>query len=140
MRTNDRLSRSVVEGRQLEQSYCGQRYFPAYGKKIMKLRQSGKIPSQIIMVVFDWEIAKSYPRIVIPDEVPIEKLEFTYLTGLPVQIVYYDKDAHRIDVVVQAILKVNPCFIATFGLDLLDTEKARMLIKPYEVIQDKEGA
>ena len=114
--------------------------FPAYGRLLMNLRQAGRIPSQIVMVVFDWEIAKAYPRIVIPNDIPMEKFEFIYLTGLPVQIVYRNKDAHHVDAVTQEILKVNPFFLATFGLDLLDTGKARTLIRPYEETLIKEVA
>jgi hypothetical protein len=43
---------------------------PAYGKQIMQLRLAGKMPKGIVMVTFDWEIAKAYTRVVIPDDMP----------------------------------------------------------------------
>lgn len=106
--------------------------FPAFGKMLFKLRQVGKIPAQIVMVVFDWSTAITYPRIVIPIDMHPELLRFDYLTGLPVQIVFHIKDAHRVDSVIQEIIKIEPSFLSTFALDLVDSGKAIKLIKPYE--------
>lgn len=113
---------------------------PSYGKIHLKTRQEGKVPLQIVMVVFDWDLAKAYPRIVLPPDIPLEELEFAYLAGLPVQIIYHNKDAYKIDALVQIILKVNPSFLSTFSLDLLNTGRARTLIKPFEEIQTQEVA
>lgn len=111
---------------------------PAYGKQFMEMRQAGKMPSNRVMVTFDWDLAKAYPRIVIADDTPPEQLNFNYLAGLAVQIVYHRKDAHRVNGVVEAILKVNPSLLATFALDLVKTGNAVILIKPY--IQIAEAA
>jgi len=106
--------------------------FPPYGKKLMLLRRSGKVPAQVIMVVFDWKDGRTYPRIVIDGDTPIESLEFSYLSGITVQIVYCSQDADRVDAVAQAILKVNPSFLSTFNLDLVDVGKATTIIKPLK--------
>ena len=106
--------------------------FPPYGKKLMSLRLSGKVPTHVIMVVFDRKYGRAYPRIVIDDNTPPESLEFSYLSGIPVQIVYCNQDADRVDAVVQAILKVNPIFLSTFNLDLVDVGKATTIIKPLK--------
>ena len=92
------------------------------------MRLARNIPKRIVYVIFDWNLAKAYPRIVIPNDISPEKLNFSYLAGLPVQVVYQSKDAHRIDSVVKEILKVKPSWLATFGLDLLDTGTARQII------------
>ena len=113
---------------------------PAYGKQLMELRRSGKIPSRTVMVTFDWKLARAYPRIVIADQTPAARLNFDYLAGLPVKVVYRQKDAHRISDVVDGILKVNPAFLATFALDLVDTGDAVTLIKPYQSMQIAEAA
>ncbi len=107
--------------------------FPAYGKQLMETRLSGKVPSKMVMVVFDWELAKAYPSIVVPNGILPKELNFNYLAGLPVEIIYRDIDAHRVDELTETILKVNPCFLATFGLDLIDTNSTvRVIIKPYQ--------
>jgi hypothetical protein len=106
--------------------------FPPYGKKLMLLRRSGKVPAQVIMVVFDWKYGRAYPRIVIDGDTPIESLEFSYLSGITVQIVYCSQDADRVDAVAQAILKVNPSFLSAFNLDLVDVGKATTIIKPLK--------
>jgi len=106
--------------------------FPPYGKKLMLLRRSGKVPAQVTMVVFDWKDGRAYPRIVIDGDTPIESLEFSYLSGITVQIVYCSQDADRVDAVAQAILKVNPSFLSTFNLDLVDVGKATTIIKPLK--------
>jgi len=109
--------------------------FPAFGKQLMSLRRTGKIPARMVMVVFNWKLARTYPRLVIPNDIVPEELDFSYLAGLPVQIVYCDEDAHKVDAVVQAISKVNPCFLSTFGLDLVDSGESRVIINPFEEIQ-----
>ena len=106
--------------------------FPPYGKKLMSLRIAGKIPRRMVVVVFDWKLAKVWPRIVIPDDMSYEGLNFDYLSGLPVEIAYRSKDAHKVDTVAQEISSVNPCFLSILALDLLDTNEARTLIIPCE--------
>ena len=106
--------------------------FPPYGKKLMLLRRSGKVPAKVTMVVFDWKDGRAYPRIIIDDDTLPESLEFSYLSGITVQIVYCSQDADRVDAVVQAILKVNPSFLSTFNLDLVDVGKATTIIKPLK--------
>jgi len=106
--------------------------FPPYGKKLMLLRRSGKIPKRMVVVVFDWELARAWPRIVIPDDMSYEGLNFDYLGGLPVSLAYRSKDSHKVDIVAQTILEANPCYLSILALDLLDTNEARTLIIPCE--------
>ena len=106
--------------------------FPPYGKKLMSLRIAGEIPRRMVVVVFDWKLARAWPRIVIPDDMPYEGLNFDYLSGLPVEIAYRSKDAYKVNTVAQAILAVNPCFLSILALDLLGTNEARKLIIPCE--------
>ena len=40
---------------------------PAYGKQLTAMRRAGKIPARMVIVTFDWELARAYPRIVIAD-------------------------------------------------------------------------
>ena len=104
---------------------------PAYGKKITDLRKSGKVPFQIVQVVFDWKLAQSYPRLVITETCQVDELNFNCLAGLPVQIAYRAHDAHRVSEVVEAILKVRPSFLSTFAVDRAGEDGARALIIPF---------
>jgi len=106
--------------------------FPPYGKKLMLLRRSGNIPRRMVVVVFDWKLARAWPRIVIPDDMSYEGLNFDYLSGLPIEIAYRSKDAHKVNTVAQEISSINPCFLSILALDLLDTNEARTLIIPCE--------
>lgn len=96
----------------------------------MLQRQAGQIPSKVVMVVFCWYLARAYPHIVITEDMDITDLEFGYLSGIPVQIVYSTQDAHRVDALIQAILTVNPLFLSVYALDLVDTGKPTTIIKP----------
>ena len=109
--------------------------FPPYGKKLMQLRNQGKVPNKLLMVVFDWMLARAYPRIVITEEIVPKETEFKCLAGLPVQIVFSQKEAHRVDGFAQEILKVNPSFLCTFGLNLLDVG-AIQILKPLQTPQE----
>jgi hypothetical protein len=109
--------------------------FPPYGKKLMQLRNQGKIPNKLLMVIFSWKIARAYPRIVITEATLPKETEFKYLVGIPVQIVFSQKESHRVDEFSQEILKVNPSFLSTFGLDLLDVG-ATTILKPLQMQQE----
>ena len=111
---------------------------PAYGKQFMSMRKSGKAPSLRVMAVFDWDLAKAYPRIVIADDTPAGEWNFSFLAGLPVQVVYRRKDAHRVSALIDAILDVNPSCLSTFAFDLVDTGDCVTLIK--QSIQLAEAA
>lgn len=114
--------------------------FPPYGKQLMSIRQAGKAPARIVIVAFDWDLGKAYPRIIIPDDLTPAEIEFRFLAGLPVQIPYRSKDAHRVDAVAQEIVKANPCFLATFALDLAGTGDAWVILKSYETAKIAEAA
>jgi hypothetical protein len=93
--------------------------FPAYGKQIMEMRLAGKVPPNGgVYVVYDWNLAQAFSRVVIPDDTQIENLELRYLAGLDVAIAYRDKDAGRVLELAQAILKVNPRILNTFAMDI----------------------
>lgn len=106
--------------------------YPPFGKRLTLMRQIGKVPSKVVMVVFNWKLGAAYPRIIITEDTNTETLEFGYLSGIPVQIVYCSQDANRVDAVAQAILKVNPSYLATFVLDLVYTGKATTILKPLQ--------
>ena len=109
---------------------------PAYGKQLTTMRRAGKTPARMIYVCFDWGLARAYPRIVIADDAIPAELNFDYLAGLPVQVVYRDKDAHKIHAVVEEILKVNPCFLATFAVDRAGEDGARALLIPFVAMKE----
>ena len=106
--------------------------YPPYGRQIMELRKRGKMPSKLLMMVFEWKLARAYPRIVISEDTKPNETEFRYLAGIPVQIIFSEKEAHRVNELAQEILKVQPSFLATFGLHLLDVG-ATTILQPLEV-------
>ncbi len=112
------------------------RRFPPYGKQLMELRLSGKSPARVVQIVFDWNLAKAYPRVIIPDDPPVSALDFRFLAGIACQIVCHGKDSHRVDAVVEAILAVNPLCLTTFNLGLVGTGDACTIIKPHEQLQE----
>jgi hypothetical protein len=83
----------------------------------MGLRMAGQTPSNSVVVAFEWNIGRAFPRIVIADAVPADALEMRYLAGLDVMLVYHDKDAGRVLELVQAILRVNPRSLLAFAMD-----------------------
>lgn len=112
---------------------------PPYGKQLMSIREAGKAPSRMVIVAFDWDLAHAYPRIIIPDDLTPAEIEFRFLAGLSVQITYRGKDAPRVDAIAQEIAQVNPCFLATFALDLAGTGEAWAILKPYETAKIAEA-
>jgi len=93
--------------------------YPPFGKRLTLMRQIGKVPSKVVMVVFNWKLGAAYPRIIITEDTNTETLEFGYLSGIPVQIVYCSQDA-------------NPSYLSTFALDLAEIGKATTILKPLQ--------
>jgi hypothetical protein len=114
-----------------ESAIMKKKTFPPYGKNFLKLRNRGKMPNNLTMVVFNWNLARAYPRIVLTKETLPKDTEFNYLAGLKVQIVFSEKEADRVDGFAQEILKVKPAFLSTFALHLLDIG-ATNILKPLE--------
>ena len=84
----------------------------------MDQRMAGQVPLNSVVVTFDWNLGRIFPRIVIADAVPFDELELRYLAGLDVMLTYRDKDAGRVLELAQAILKVNPRSLLSFALDI----------------------
>lgn len=103
---------------------------PPYGKQLMAIREAGKVPVRKVIVSFDWNLGRAYPRIIIPVDANPAELDFRFLAGLPVEIIYGSQDAHQVDALVHEILQANPSLLATFALDLIGTAPAVTVIKP----------
>lgn len=104
---------------------------PVFGKQLMELRCAGIVPAQMVQVVFTWNLAEMWPRIVlVDDDISPEDYDFNCLAGLPVQITYTNKDSHRINSIVQQILKVHPIFLSSFNLDCVGSGECRLIILP----------
>lgn len=90
--------------------------FPAFGHQLDDLRKQGLIPAKRVIVAFDWNIGKLFPRIIITSDVLASNLQFRYLAGLHVQIVYHDRDAAILPELVNEILTVKPATLAVFNM------------------------
>ena len=137
---NDNASGKAGEVGAFQKIHLHFNRFPAYGKQLNAMRRAGKIPARLVIVTFDWKLARAYPRIVLADDTAPAEINFSFLAGLQVQVVYRLTDAHRVNAVVEAILKVNPSFLATFAVDRVGEEGARALIIPYQEIQTRAAA
>lgn len=132
----DNALREQGEVGAMQNTHTYSKRFPAFGKQLSAMRRAGKTPAKIIYVTFDWGLAKAYPRIVLTDDAIPANLNFSYLAGLPVQIVYRVRDAHKIHAVVEEILKVNPCFLTTFAVDRAGEDGARALLIPFVAMKE----
>jgi hypothetical protein len=92
--------------------------YPPYGRQLDKIRKNGMIPDKRIIVTTRWELGEAYPRIVIPDDVSVEKYNFSYLSGLGVQIVHLNNETQLVSNLVHEILKVKPGVLTTFNYEL----------------------
>ena len=89
---------------------------PAYGKALMEMRKRGKVPSNSVVVAFDFKIGKLFQRIVVnPGESPAN-WEFRFLAGLDVIISYGDEHAHLVRALAEEILKNKPSMLQAFSL------------------------
>lgn len=92
--------------------------YPPYGRQLEKIRQAGMIPSTRVIVSTRWELGAPYPRIVIPDDILVANLNFSYLAGLSVQIVHCNNEAQLVNDLIDAIAEVKPSVLAVFNFEL----------------------
>lgn len=123
------------------QSNYSTKKFPPYGKQLDELRRKGLIPVQRVIVSTDWKLGAAYPRIVIPTEAKVDKLIFSYLTGLSVQIVHHAGEADLVSNLIEEILKVKPKVLTLFNFDVAQQKDPRYsavtLIHPaWEIIKN----
>lgn len=115
-------------------NYNTAKRYPPYGKQLDELRRKGLVPNQRVIVTTDWELGKLFPRIVIPHTELIERLNFSYLAGLGVQIVYHDCDVDLVMKLADEVLKINPKCLVLFNYDLAKLanreQSAFTVIKP----------
>jgi len=97
--------------------------FPPFGKRLDDLRRAGKIPAMRVIVATDWSIGKLFPRIVITDELPAASLRFNYLSGLHVQIVYFDRDNQLLESLITEILSIQPATLSALNMDAVKQGK-----------------
>ena len=109
------------------------KFLPAHAKEIIESRNRGYVPATRIFVLFNWELGKSYTRIIITDKYPIKDLNFSFLAGLPVEIIYEEKEAYKVAELVHEILKVKPSWLATFGLHLIGGDEPAFAILRDEI-------
>ena len=95
--------------------------YPAFGKRIMEARIAGNVPDNSVVVTFDWNTGKVFPRVVIDALVDADTLELRFLAGLDVIIAYHEQHASRVLDMARAILKVNPRILQAFAIDVPTT-------------------
>jgi hypothetical protein len=91
--------------------------FPAYGKQLMEQRLAGQAPRNVYCV-FDWDLARTFSRVVIPEGIAPDQLELRYLAGLDVCVAYRTKDAAKVPELSREIIRVNPHILNALNVDL----------------------
>lgn len=92
--------------------------FPAFGKQMLEARRCGLQPrQQMVLVTFDWNLAKAFPRIVIDRISDFDKLDFSYLAGLDVIIGFTRLEASLVEPLAREILRVNPTKLQAWPLE-----------------------
>ena len=84
---------------------------PAYGRELLDIRQRGMRPESIIIVAIDsWDYGKAFARVVLPQDLPADVVNFVFVAGLDVAVVWLPKvtEIARRDAVVRQILKFSP--------------------------------
>lgn len=92
--------------------------YPPYGRLIEKIRRDGLIPNNRVIVSTRWELGAAYPRIVIPEDIPVRNLSFSYLAGLTVQIVHCNNEAQLVNDLINEIVVVKPKILTIFNFEL----------------------
>ncbi|MBY0578451.1 MAG: hypothetical protein K2P57_05330 [Burkholderiales bacterium] len=91
---------------------------PAYGRQLLEARKRGLQPrQQMVYIVFDWNLAKAFPRIIVDHAIDPKNYDFSALVGLDVVIGFEQADADLVVPLARAILKANPRRLQAWPLD-----------------------
>ncbi len=112
--------------------------YPPYGRKLEKIRQDGLIPSNRVIVSTRWSLGAAYPRIVIPIDIPVANLNFSYLAGLSIQIVHCNNETKLVIGLIDAIVEVKPIALTIFNYELAKnnlSDHPPMRFIPLELVE-----
>lgn len=99
------------------------RVYPAYGRELMRRRQSGQVPDTVLVALGFWPIlgeqSGRWPHraVVVFDDMPLARLELRMLAGLPVFIACNTSRIPRARELALLIDKVEPAERAVWVLD-----------------------
>lgn len=90
---------------------------PPYGKALAAMRRAGQVPAQDIVIALDWNLGAAFPRVVVPDDLPVEKIDLSFIAGLWVIIAYRKAQAYMVGTLAQHALRFQPKALQTINID-----------------------
>ena len=99
------------------------RRLPAYGRAILKMRRTGRVPLHITVVALDdWRLGCWFPRIVVPKNTDATQLDFSMLAALDVTLAWRPciTSVDRRDAVIREVMKIGPASLRAFDLENRD--------------------
>lgn len=81
---------------------------PSYGKQLVALRKAGYVPAQNIVLALDWDLGAIFPRVVVPNDIPTQQIDLSFIAGLEVLIAYRRAQAYRVNELVERALEFQP--------------------------------
>jgi hypothetical protein len=103
---------------------------PPFGADLMRMRRAGMKPVKSvfghIVVATDWDIEGDFARVVVPQNLDPEQLDFAFCAGLEVCLAHRDGDLHQsrvqhehdwLEMLVLSILDCDPARLDVLNLD-----------------------
>ena len=81
---------------------------PPFGKQFAAMRRAGQVPVKNMVIALDWNLGAIFPRVVIPDDLPVQQTDLAFIAGLEVLIAYRRVQAHRVNELAQHALQFHP--------------------------------
>lgn len=91
--------------------------YPLYGRLLEKKQQAEMLSATKVLVPTRWELGLVYPRIVIPNDLSVANLNFSYLAGLSVRIVHCNNETQLVIDLIDAIVAVKPSVLTIFNYE-----------------------
>ncbi len=103
------------------------RRLPAYGRELVEAQRRGlNVPW--LLIALDWNLGRTFPRVVIPTDTPAHELDWRLVHGLGCMVAYRGEAARALDVAEAALLAgatACPVFDVTAGRLTLTTDEVR---------------
>jgi hypothetical protein len=87
---------------------------PAFGRELLELRRRGFVPGRTVVVSLDsWRYGKLYQRLVVPDDLDPQVVDFRMIAGLDVFVAWSSARTRvdRRDSLIRALVRCLPRFL-----------------------------
>lgn len=88
---------------------------PAYGRDLVNLQRSGRNVEWLV-IALDFDLGRALPRVVVPDDIRINELDLSCVSGIECTVAHHGNESRALDVA-ELALRNGAKMCGTFDRD-----------------------